>query len=152
MAYLSTQLDAQSSIRGDACFTALYVRIAGQDRPDLLVAPRGIQVSPAVAETGHPVDITVEVKNAGFADAGAFVVALRSLTVAARDVTVPALAAGATTTLTFHFDDPGDAGVFSLSVIVDPDNAVSESVETRACRCSECSRARTPARASSSLS
>ncbi|MBI5528849.1 MAG: hypothetical protein HY897_21170 [Deltaproteobacteria bacterium] len=70
VAYLTSQLDAESSLRGDAYFTVLYIRIAGQDRPDLLVAPRGIQVSPAVAETGHSVDITVEVRNAGFADAG----------------------------------------------------------------------------------
>jgi hypothetical protein len=92
---------------------------------------RILTVSPAVAETGHPVDVTVEVRNAGFADAVENTLRIWDLGFGISDLeaTVPALQPGGSAMLTFHIDDPGEAGVHGLSAIVDAVGAVDESNE-----------------------
>jgi flagellar motility protein MotE (MotC chaperone) len=95
--------------------------------PDL--TPDSIAVDPAEPEAGETVTVTVTVKNIGRADAGAFNVRLEVGGTTVQTLAVEGLAVDGTETLTFTWT-PTAQGTYTVTAVVDPENAVTELVET----------------------
>ena len=93
------------------------------------LTPDSITVDPAEPEAGEAVTVTVTVKNVGKADADAFNVVLEVDGTAVQTLTVDSLAVNGTETLTFTWT-PTAQGTYTLTAVVDPENAVEELVET----------------------
>lgn len=95
--------------------------------PDLEVT--GLSASPAAPVESDPVTLSATVKNSGPAPAAATAVAFQLGGARAGTAQVPALAAGATATVTAAIG-PRDAGTYPLSAVVDEANTVVEQNDT----------------------
>ena len=98
-------------------------------RPDL---NGSIITDKLLYEAGETITATVTVRNTGFVSAGSFVLRLTPDGITPQNRTIAALAAGASSTLTFTFIAPENitATALNINALIDADNTVVESNES----------------------
>ncbi len=101
-------------------------KVVAPTAPDLTV--ESITVTPEEPVVNETITITAKIANVGNADAGAFNVSLYVNNSSIETKMIESLKAGNDTTVSFSWT-PTKAGNYTLKVVVDPDNKVSESNE-----------------------
>lgn len=94
--------------------------------PDLALASGSIAFSPAAPKEGDPVTITVTVQNKGEQSASNVVVRLSDGSDVLGSQTIPSLTANGTATVSLAFDTVAKKGAYTITAVVDPDNAITE--------------------------
>lgn len=118
---------------GDNAATGL-VSVAAPPAPNLMILAGNVKFSPAEAEQGQPVTVTVTVLNGGNADATDVVIQILDVTnggarpVGAEQI-IDELPAGGNTTIDVIYNNTDQPGERQIQVIADPNDGVHESDE-----------------------
>ncbi|MCP4572652.1 MAG: hypothetical protein GY838_09910, partial [bacterium] len=130
--YLLAQQQADGSWEGNAFVTAQVMRVLHGELPNLIVTE--VTATPQTATPGTLVRISITVRNIGPVAADAGYVAVRLDTTAGEElaeVALPALAAGATTTLEVDVDTTDQTGdALDLVAVADSREELAELDET----------------------
>lgn len=122
-----TMRSADGDLFGNIIFAEIEVQEAEvEGGADLIVA--GVTTIPAEPEAGDVTQYSVEVENQGDDDAGATTLLGEFDTAGTATVTVPALAAGASTTVSLSATTP-DKGQFEATFTADSEDDVTEADE-----------------------
>ena len=98
--------------------------------PDLVVTTKSIAINPPTPKEGDDVTIGVTVRNAGNQEAGNFKVAVSEGNTPVGSQTIAVLSGDSAQTLSFSYATTGKTGMHEITVLLDPDNTVSESNES----------------------
>ncbi len=103
--------------------------------PNLVITSGSLAYTPTMPVPGDWVTLTISVTNDGEGDASGVVVRVTDTTEdepaqVGDDETIPTLASGAVATVTVPYSTTGVTGTRTLSVTVDPDEAIEETSET----------------------
>jgi len=94
--------------------------------PDFALTPNAITFSPGAPKEADPVAITVVVQNQGQQPASNVSVRIAEGSTVLGNLTIPALAGGATGTVSLSYDTAGKKGSHTISATIDPDNQITE--------------------------
>ena len=119
----------------DHTLTVLPEQEEPAEMPNLTVTTGGISFDPPAPTPGDMVTVTAAVSNTGESDASVVVVRFLDATddepvQIGEDQTIPGIVAGEAATVTVPYDTTDLSGDRTITVVVDPDDAIDESDET----------------------
>jgi subtilase family serine protease len=130
ISYLTAGQSANGSWNDDPYSTALALQALARVKPDLALAAGDITASPATPAAGNSVAVTATIRNAGLETAAGVVVRLTDNGTTVAEQAIAAIGPGGTAQVTFAIPAITPYGDHSLSVVIDPANAIAELNET----------------------